>query len=119
VIDGVDVEPTVWSSTVELVVVGWSVLVDLIDGVDIEPTVWSSTVELVVVGWSVLVDVIDGVDIEPTVWSSTVELVVVGWSVLVLIIMHIVSIFSENPRIFVLSCNISHSFDFEISVTLI
>jgi hypothetical protein len=39
------------------------------------PTVWSSTVELVVVGWSVLVDVIDGVDIEPTVWSSTVELV--------------------------------------------
>jgi hypothetical protein len=55
-------------SVVELVVAGWSVLVD------IEPTVWSSTVELVVVGWSVLVDVIDGVDIEPTVWSSTVEL---------------------------------------------
>jgi hypothetical protein len=50
----------------------------VIDGVDFEPTVWSSTVELVVVGWSVLVDVIDGVDIEPTVWSSTVELVVVG-----------------------------------------
>jgi predicted membrane protein len=52
--------------TVELVVVGWSVVVDVINGVDFEPTVWSSTVELVVVGWSVLVDVIDGVDFEPT-----------------------------------------------------
>jgi hypothetical protein len=41
-----------------------------------------SVVELVVVAWSVLVDVIDGVDFEPTVWSSTVELVVVGWSVM-------------------------------------
>jgi predicted membrane protein len=61
-------------SVVELVVVAWSVLVDVIDGVDFEPTVWSSTVEPVVVGWSVLVDLIDGVDIEPTVWSSTVEL---------------------------------------------
>jgi hypothetical protein len=73
VIDGVDIEPTVWSSTVELVVVGRSVLVDVIDGVDFEPTVWLSTVELVVVCWSMLVDVIDDVDIEPTVWS-TVEL---------------------------------------------